>query len=975
MKTFIRIFLVCLVLLLVVLTASYFLVINAGFQKRVLIGQLPEGSSIKRVHVTADSLQLAELIVALPDGTRIKVAEVDTSFSPLSALFDQTIKIGALQVEGVVVQLPAISDRSKGGSTASIPVNRSSEHNSTKAVSPAVETATKPWEVINTIGNLEWLLDVEQIKLSGQLIDGNGRTYALDLQSGAISPSAVTVVEASLQLISNEPIFSGLKEFDSNSSLRFSQKKTGGFEQVKFEFSTIGKDTDGAEVLAVSNHLDLAFNGFEETADLTVDFRVSVLRPEIFMPELVKIGALNLTGTVAGNVSGTVMTLSKANAKLAANGTEVLALDLKKPLNLGGKQNLSGELLALKLTQLPFEWIGPWLPEAMSIQSTPLSAQFSVTGLSDGAVELRALSPLRIGPITARNLEQTILQETTIEIDPVVRVNAGQSVVYEVKQFRLLDRYGEVLSGQVSGRFVKPVAGVSDPFSGQTVNVKLKAGLQEVFQQSLLKGKASILGGTVNLTLKVDGASDFPLSLQGVIEGLRTSSLPGQAEDYRFATQLKNISPDIWGLGLNFESGSTDRPSTSLQVSAQADLDASPLTFKADLTSSQLSTADFDVLIAAFTPKALAPAPTPRPVLRAPAALTSPANNPAVMSNSVPPAWAAVKGEVSVNVQVVRLKSGQVIRNVTAKALVSEPLLRLSDLSAKLGDGILSGSGEIRYAAREANAYSLLAAFGFKEIDPSFFSKKRSGSFPIQGLFDGVFNLTGSGSTLDEAVDSSVGDFKITGTNGVLTAFELDNRSQLGLGVMGLLGKQFDRPGISAIAETVPYFKDIRFDSFVLELKRGADQKVMIPQLKFIGESLLIDGYGMIAASNIQDIMDQPLQLGLELGAKGKLVHYLETLQLLKPVVAEDGFRRWNKAANIKGTLGDPDTSEIMDILSSAAKSALSKPQSPEPATVEGPTTTPVEAETQPLREKTKSEKRLDEIGMGLDLLNTILGN
>lgn len=985
MKTFFRIFLVGFVLLLIVLVGGYFLITNAGFQKRMLEGKLPAGSSIKHVHVTSGSLQLTELIVVLPDGTRVKVAEVETSFSPLAALFDNTIKVGELEVGGLVVQLPAttLADANTAGSGTGSGNSGTTSPNPIATKPQPTEPAANPWETVNSIGSLEWLLDIERIKLNGKLIDGAGNTYVFDVKSGAIRPSLETVVDATLQLVSSEPIQSGLKEFDANALLRFTQKATGGFEQINLTSDTSGKDASGQEVLAVTNKLDLAFNGFEETAELNVEFKANVDRPEVFMSELANMGALNVEGSASAKVNGAVMTLTAADMGLTVNSAEVLALNLKKALNLGGKQNLSGELLELKITELPFVWFSPWLPKGMFVESSPFSAQFSLTGLPDGAMELRALAPLRVGLMTVRNMEQLILQEATLVVDPMVRVNSDQSITYELNGLQMLDRYGEILSGQVSGKATVPAEGASNPFAGQTANLNLKIGLQELFQQPVLQNKASVLGGTLDMALAIDGSADFPLRAQGNIQGLRPRSMPGQTKDYRFSTQLKSISEEVWGLALNFESGIVDRPSTTLQLSAQANVAASPLTFKADLKSPQVTVADFDVLAAAFAPQESMSTPTPSAPARPTPNAKSPTTRPKMSEGSMPPPWADLKGEASVDVKAVHLKSGQTIRNVTAKAIVSEPLLQFSNLSAKLGDGTMGGSGEVRYQTAQTNAYTLLANLGFKQIDPSIFSKKQSGSFPVMGQFDGKFNFTGAGSSLESAVEDSTGDLTITGTNGVLTAFELDNRSQLGLGVAGLLGQQFERPGITALAETVPYFKNIKFDNFILELKRGADRKIMIPQLKFVGDSLLINGSGLIAATSFNDVLDQPLQLGLEFGAKGKLTNYLETLQLLKPVVSEDGFRRWNKTVNIGGTLSDPDTNQIMDLLSGAAKSALSKPKSkPAPtdsqATVEGQSNTSTEAqpavEAKP-REKTKSEKRRDDIEMGLDLLNSVFGN
>jgi hypothetical protein len=62
------------------------------------------------------------------------------------------------------------------------------------------------------------------------------------------------------------------------------------------------------------------------------------------------------------------------------------------------------------------------------------------------------------------------------------------------------------------------------------------------------------------------------------------------------------------------------------------------------------------------------------------------------------------------------------------------------------------------------------------------------------------------------------------------------------------------------------------------------------------------------------------------------LIDYLETLQLLGTKTSEDGFRIWNQDINIGGSLGDPDTSALKELLNNAARRALDKPGKAEAA-------------------------------------------
>ena len=431
--------------------------------------------------------------------------------------------------------------------------------------------------------------------------------------------------------------------------------------------------------------------------------------------------------------------------------------------------------------------------------------------------------------------------------------------------------------------------------------------------------------------------------------------------------------------GSNLQAGSESRPSTSLQLAGHVHAEHKPLPFKFSLSSPRVSQGDIDLLIAALLANdSVASAPTY-------SAPTSSALAPSAAEPKTPrPSWADLDGEVSIEVEELAFQSGQVITELKAQVKVSEALLSVKDITATLKGGGLVGDANVAYDPIQNPAYRVASSFVFKNVDPSLFSKSNYSKFPVQGLFDGQFKFAGSGDTLEEAGEDSEGDLTITGRNGVLTAFELDSRSQLGLIGAGILGQSLNRPGITAMAQAVPYFKDIKFESFTLELVRGKDKQVRIPELNLMGDNLNISGQGVIAAGNLGELLEQPLDLTLRFGAKGRLIDYLETLQLLGTKTSEDGFRNWNQDINIGGSLGDPDTSALKELLNNAARRALDKPGkaeaagTPKPPLKDGQFWPTQNKASEPApsekKEKSKEEALRDDIEMGLELLNSIFG-
>ena len=982
MKTLFRIVAALFLLLLLGATAGYCILTNAGVQKRLLEAKLPAGSSIEHIHLTAGQLHLDGLLLRLQDGTQVQLGSLDTTFDPLAALFDQTIKFGAVQVQDFKVDLADAAARPEDQSSAVQRAPRASPAESNSANPSAA--GSDPMAVLYALGDLEWLLEVERIAINGIINDGKGRRYAVTVDAPAIRPGQQSTLEAQLQLVAEQALPSGLQALDLKALLRFTQKASGGFEALRLESTIAGTDAQGGNLIVVNQAFDLQVQQAKGLATVSAVIDADLPQPQLLAPQLAVLGAVQIQGQLVASTDGAAMTLEAADLNVASDGAQVLTVDLKQAMHWGGGQKLSGELLQVALTELPLEWLNSWLAPGMLIEGAPISLACSVSSSLGGDFGVRFAEPIQVGPLRVRDAEALQLENISLVLAPEFHWRADQSLAYTLKSLSVSDRYGQFVTGSSEGVLLpNPAREAGNFFAGITSRSQLQVGLQELFQLPVLDGQASIVGGQLSLDLSVDGEAEFPLQLQAEVQRLRAGSMPETANDYHLALQLKQTAnPGEWSLGADFQAGSMRRPSTSLQFSATAHPQQQPLTFSAALRGQQLSQADFSILSAAFTPQAV-PASMTTVTARDSAPVTAVDTPSAEAAGPTPPPWALVDGRASINIDQLRLESGQLIEALQAQVSVSEPQLAVSTISAQLGAGQLQGRSEVLYTPTEPNPYQLSAGLDFARVDPAFFASKRSAAVPLRGQFDGAFTLRGAGQSLEAAVEDSELSLRVTGKEGVLTAFELDKRSQLGLGLVSLLGQSLEQPKITALSNTIPYFKDIRFDHFAFELTRGADKRVLIPELKLTGESLLLNASGSVAAGRWSELMDQPLNLSLSLGAKGKLMDYLQTLHLLEPSAAEDGFRLWNQEVQLTGSLAKPNTDALMDLLNAAARRALGN--SP-PAGSDGSTTDTLRAllgapdeasvapRAEPKRPATKQERLRDDVEMGLDLLNSIFG-
>jgi hypothetical protein len=972
MKTLLRIFLVLFVLLILAVGIAYITVTRPAFQKKLVESKLPEGSSIKFVRITSSSIELTDLKLQLVDGTTAKLDSLRSDFSPLSLILSDMIELRGLKVDGLVVNLPEINTST--AASVNLPANDSVSTNDApaKTASPAAQATSSLTDALYALSEIRLLFDIDSLDLNGLFIDSSGNRFVLAVIADHIAPGSQTRLEAKFKLESKQALQGGLQDFDSNIHLVFTQKQSGGFDSVRAESFTSVSDVDGSSLLSITQTLDLSINGFEETAEIALSFNVDLPHPEVFEPDLVELQGLSLQGELNGFAQGVALTLETADVIVASNGAPVVSIKLNQAINLGLEQKFVGELVQINLINLPLEWINPWLGDGMQLSGEAFSGKIVLSAEESGALEVKTDAPIEFAAFSLSQNQQALLDNVTLRMNPSIRFEAAQSIRFDLGAFQLLDPYGELISGSASAS--KSKSADASPLAGLVAKARLKLGLSELLQQPALAGMARILAGQAKIEFDLKGAAEYPLQLQAVVTGLRARDFPGSRQDYRLAAQLKKTSGGAYAFGSNLQAGSENRPSTSLQLTGHIYTELEPLPFKFSLSSPRVSQGDIDLLIAALlTNDSVASAPT----------YSAPASS-AAETKTQRPQWADLDGEVSVEVEELAFQSGQVITELKAQVKVSEALLSVKEITATLKGGGLVGDANIAYDPIQNPAYRVASSFVFKNVDPSLFSKSSYNKFPIQGLFEGQLKFAGSGDTLEEASEDSEGHLRITGRNGLVTAFELDSRSQLGLLGAGILGQSLNRPGITAMAQAVPYFKDIKFESFTLEIVRGKDKQVRIPALNLMGDNLNISGQGVIAAGNLGELLEQPLDLTLILGAKGRLIDYLETLQLLGSKTSEDGFRIWNQAIQIGGSLGDPNTSALKDLLNDAARRALDKPKkiravrTPLMPTEGGEVlpgqNNPGEQAPSEDREKSKEEELRDDIEMGLELLKSVLG-
>ena len=91
----------------------------------------------------------------------------------------------------------------------------------------------------------------------------------------------------------------------------------------------------------------------------------------------------------------------------------------------------------------------------------------------------------------------------------MIRIEADRTIRFDLGAFQILDRYGDVVSGSVTGS--KSEFTDASPLAGLETKTKLYVGLSEVLQQPAFAGVGSVLAGQAKVEFDFNGAAEYPL--------------------------------------------------------------------------------------------------------------------------------------------------------------------------------------------------------------------------------------------------------------------------------------------------------------------------------------------------------------------------------------------------------------------------------------------------------------------------------
>lgn len=187
----------------------------------------------------------------------------------------------------------------------------------------------------------------------------------------------------------------------------------------------------------------------------------------------------------------------------------------------------------------------------------------------------------------------------------------------------------------------------------------------------------------------------------------------------------------------------------------------------------------------------------------------------------------------------------------------------------------------------------------------------------VDGLFSLMGDLRGDGANAGHLFGRIWGELYISSSDGLLRLFYTDNPLVgVGLGMAGLLGGLGGELG--TIIDIANELAEVPYDRVEVFLERDRGLDFRLRDLTLLGPEFHLSGSGILRHEAETAFLNQPMDLELQLAARGRLEELLGRAGLLSNDRDEYGYRQMETPFTIEGALADPDVSPFFTVVAGA---------------------------------------------------------
>ena len=625
------------------------------------------------------------------------------------------------------------------------------------------------------------------------------------------------------------------------------------------------------------------------------------------------------------SLSGDSLSLNSLRATLRddESGNSVGNFELLDTLNLdlAGEWNsfpdFSGELLKIDFRGFPVNVLAPFI-DNVSFDGEVIAGSLILSG-EEGALQMDFAEPVSVSGFSMAISEKEVLRN--VNFSGLPRVVYGQDRVECLWRDLKVSAGGEdVISG--SGEFMF-TPGVENPL--RRAKFELESNLGLLLEQPVFAPYGNIKYGFLTLSGEVDLVDRKRVFARSRIRDLHTGGdagaqlaviemeLEGRLQGERFIAEIPLVATGVGG-------------KTDVSLSATFDLGGEDLHFDLEAKGGRLSIDDMLTAAEAFSLRR-------RTGVTSVEAIPGSSSNQLEGSSDEPPRdekpfWSGYVGRAVFDIEKVSHKSVGEFDDFSAVFNVQTDRLSVDRFRGEINGSPFDFRGTVRFEPRSLEPYSLAGEFTLQRFDAGeFYRKTRTGEKPlVEGLFTFQGRTEGEASTLAQLFERVRGEFSVTNhRSGLFRVLASGgNKAESGAVLAGfaglLLGDKVRE--FNTLSRTTAYLSEVKYDSISVSVTRGRDLDIDLTEFVVQGPEVLLIGNGGITYQEGLPVLEQPLYISAQLGAKEKAAYLLNDLRQLSNITNEAGYYA-GPSFSIRGTLRNPDSSELNRLLRQAAFGAF----------------------------------------------------
>jgi hypothetical protein len=618
-------------------------------------------------------------------------------------------------------------------------------------------------------------------------------------------------------------------------------------------------------------------------------------------PELSAVGAIKLAAGFDVLWHGDSLRIDRFDASLAG-AAPVARVRALQPFEFDlhtaemSVADPAKDLVVLTLEGVPLAWARPWLG---TVETLGGNLRGELAGSArNGGLELRARQPLTIAGLTVARADGALLRDLDVSFDAsadyapagwqvqIVKLTAGHGG----EEILSLDGKAGRLAGKEPLKFTghwraelanwasQPVA-TGLPLASGTAEGDLAGSIDGV---GAIEAKLSLtnLATTANEKLPV---IELQSRLDVAVDGKLTFSAP-----------VSIASGDRKSV---FALSGTLVPGTPARVDAR-------------LSGETIYVNDLTALLALVPGGGAAEAAT------ADAATGQP---------DVAPFWGAVNGQVELAVKKAVFGEAFEATNLGGVVRLDPTALRLDGVKAGFGpESDLKATGEVKFEAAAKKPYALAADVALNDFDtaPAFRALDPAKPPTIETKLNLNGHLAGNGANLDELAERWRGDLQLTGRGGIFRGLPVDftdklpkNQTTAAMigGIIGAVtGKKEMADYVRDLFSFAKVISEFPFDQLSVKAVRGENLDVQLQDFTLIAPELRLTGNGSIRYDEARPLLNQPLSVAVNIGARGTTGQLMQRLKLLDGEKKDAlGYTAAVLPAKIGGTLEKPNVDQF----------------------------------------------------------------